>query len=114
VPLKSYHVSVELTLFSAAEKMTLACLYCLARKACEFCSILLSENFCKNDFVIYGNFAEGKDCFAIISFLKGKQGALPHRAERSVSTFSWPQSCADFLLCTPALQFQGLPGLSGF
>lgn len=52
--------------------MTLASLYCLAREACKFYSIFVSENVCKNDFMIYGNFVEGKECFAIISSFKGK------------------------------------------
>lgn len=52
--------------------MALARLYCLAREACKFYSILLGENFCKNDFMIYGNFVEVKECFAIISSFKGK------------------------------------------
>lgn len=66
------------------------------------------------DFMIFGNFVERKECFAIISSFKGKSGFLTRRAARSISTFSWPWSCAGFLLCTPRLQFQSLWGLIGF
>lgn len=116
VPLKSYPFPLSSFLFSAAETMTLACLCCLAREACKFHSILVGENFCKKNpnFMIFGNFVERKECFAIISSFKGKSGFLPHRAARSISTFSWPWSCAGFLLCTPELQFQSLWGLIGF
>lgn len=34
-------------LFSAAETMTLACLYCLAREAWKFLCIFVDENLCK-------------------------------------------------------------------
>lgn len=104
-------------LFSAAETMTLACLYCLAREAWKFLCIFVDENLCKkkkNNFMIFGNFVERKECFAIISSFKGKSGFLTRRAARSISTFSWPWSCAGFLLCTPRLQFQSLWGLIGF
>lgn len=116
VPLKSYPFPLSSFLFSAAETMTLACLCCLAREACKFHSILVGENLCKKNpnFMSFVNFVERKECFAIISSFKGKSGFLTHRAARSISTFSWPWSCAGFLLCTPKLQFQSLWGLIGF
>lgn len=117
VPFKSYPFPLSSFLFSAAETMTLACLCCLAREACKFHSILVGENFCKKkvpNFIIFVNFMERKECFAIISSFKGKSGFLTHRAARSISTFSWPWSYAGFLLCNPELQFQSLQGLIGF
>lgn len=116
VTLKSYPFPLSSFLFSAAETMTLACLCCFAREACKFQSILVGENFCKkeNRFYYFGNFVERKECFAVISSFKGKSGFLTHRAARSISTFSWPWSCASFLLCTPKLQFQSLWSLIGF
>lgn len=40
--------------------------------------------------MIFGNFVERKECFAIISSFKGKSSFLTRRAARSISTFSWP------------------------